>query len=265
MPVDPMSALAFGGNILGGVMAGRSAKKAGKAMSGYYAESAASLRRNREIGNELYSKYQSKYEPLESDIIDMARTEWNPDYAGVLRRATGDYTRARDQTRGEAMRTYNRMGVDPSNPMYMRGINRTQISDALALSTARNMAREAERTRSMSGKFGAMSGAFNMGANIPGAVIGANTSVSSGMANMGSAYGQMAGANAGAAGYFMNQAFNGLKGMNWGKSNPNITVGDMNPGGSDYVPMPQGFTYDTGMVGPVQPNLYNLRVNLNGN
>ena len=200
-------------NAVGGVLAGRAAKKSSKAMSGYYAESAASLRRNREIGNELYGKYQQKYEPLESDIIDMARTEWNPDYAGVLRRATGDYTRARNQTRDEAMRTYNRMGVDPSNPMYMRGINRTQISDALALSTARNMAREAERTRAMSGKFSAMSNAFNMGANIPGAVIGANTGVASGMAGMGSAYGQMAGANAGAAGYFMNQAFNQLPGV----------------------------------------------------
>ena len=210
---DPMSMLALGGNILGGVMAGRSAKKANKAMSKYYAESTATLRRNREIGNELYDKYQKKYEPLESDIIDMARTEWNPDYAGVLRRATGDYTRARDQTRAESMRTYNRMGVDPSNPMYLRGINRTNIADALALSTARNMAREAERTRAMSGKFGAMSNAFNMGANIPGAVIGANTSVSSGMANMGSAYGQLAGSNAGASGYFFNQALNQLPGV----------------------------------------------------
>jgi hypothetical protein len=105
------------------------------------------------------------------------------------------------------------MGVDPSNPMYMRGINRTSVSDALALSTARNMAREAERTRAMSGKFNAMQSSFNMGANIPSAVIGANTGVASGMANMGSAYGQLAGANAGAAGYFFSQAANQIPGV----------------------------------------------------
>lgn len=192
-------------SVIGGALAGRAASAASSSMSKYYNQAAKLTKQQAEYGKSLWSDYQDTYRPIEGQIADISQTMAVPDYQGVLRRATGDYTRARTQTRDEATRTYARMGIDPSNPMYMRGINRTQLADALALSTARNMAREAERNRTQDLGFRARLQAAQMGRGNISAATGALQNASQNYMGAGNAYGQLAGSNAQAAGYWLNQ------------------------------------------------------------
>lgn len=205
-----LQAIALGANILGGAMAGRSARKSQKQMAALMRQQLGIAKQQEARSAEMYGRYKQDFVPVENELIDISRTIAQPDYAGVLRRATGDYTRARAQTRAEAARTYDRMGIDPSNPMYMRGVNRTSVADALALSTARNMAREAERARTQDLGYQARMGVANLGRGLPGLAHSASSSASSIYGNQANTWGQLAGSNTSAAGYFMNQAFNRL-------------------------------------------------------
>ena len=212
--MDPvtLAAMQFGGNMLLGGLSARSANAASGDMSRYYRLASRALEDNRNMAKDLYARYSTVYKPVEDKWIGMAQTAWNPDYAGAIGRATSDYTRSREQVRAEAMRTNARMGVDPSNPMYTRGINRTNVSDALALSTARNMAREAERQRAVNGRYQAYGDVASRGFQNIQAAGNLNSGAASGFSGMGNTYGQLAGSNASAAGYFMNQGLNSLGG-----------------------------------------------------
>ena len=212
-------------NVGMGLFSAIEGRKAAKAQRRAMAEQTAIMRRQQELAEKQfgiyegeYNRFNDTYSPLEGEIIDQARTIGRPDYEGVLRRATTDYTKARDQTRGESMRTYQRMGVDPSNPMYMRGVGRTNVADALALSTARNMAREAERTRTQTLGFEARKQAYGMGTQRLGQFTGAPATAMSGFNNVASGFGQQADIyGQGAAGAYgvTGYALNNLANMDW--------------------------------------------------
>jgi len=185
-------------------------------------EQAAGLRRQRAIGDEMYSRYQDRFIPIEDQLADISQTIATPDYAGVLRRTTGDYTRNRNQARSEAQRSSARMGIDPSNPMFNRGINRTSIADALALTTARNMAREAERTRTQNLGFDARMSVANMGRGLAGTATSTMSAATSGFGqqaqqygNNADSYGRQSSSAYGAAGYFADKA---ARGIDWSGS-----------------------------------------------
>lgn len=222
-------ALAGVGSIASAVQ-GRKESKEQRAMM---AEQAATLRYQRELGKNQWARYEGTFAPVEDEAAAMARTIAIPEYAAVDRRATGDYTRARNQTRSEAQRTYSRMGVDPSNPMYMRGINRTAISDALALSTARNMAREAERNRTRTQGFDARMSVSNLGRGLAGGALSALSSAGTGFGQAGQVWGQQAAGSWGAAGYLAGTAYDRLRGVNWG-------------GGSSALPVSNNYSYTSG-------------------
>ncbi len=203
-----LPALQIGATLISG-LAGRGASKSQEALM---RQQTKSLKRQREIGDETYDRYKDVFLPGENQLVDISQTMATPDYAGVLRRATGDYTRSRNQVRSESSRTYARMGIDPSNPMYTRGINRTNIADALALSTARNMAREAERNRTQDRGFNARMSVANIGRGMTGTALTAYNSAAAGFGQQAGIYGDQASSAYGAAGYFANQAFNSLTG-----------------------------------------------------
>jgi hypothetical protein len=211
-------------------MMGRKESKAQKAMLAKQAllmeEQATGLRRQREVGDEMYSRYQDRFMPIEDQLADISQTIATPDYAGVLRRATGDYTRSRNNARAETQRSYARMGVDPSNPMYGRGINRTSIADALAMTTARNMAREAERTRTQNLGFDARMSVANLGRGLASGATSMMSSATSGFGSQAQQYGSIAdmhgrqaSSSYGAAGYFADSFARNLPEINWGGGN----------------------------------------------
>lgn len=252
---DPIS---LGVSGVGMALSAIEGRRNAKAQRAAMAEQTAVMRRQQELAEKQYALYEGEYgrfndtySPLEGEIINMSRTIARPDYEGVLRRATTDYTKARDQTRAESMRTYNRMGIDPSNPMYMRGVGRTNVSDALALSTARNMAREAERTRTQTLGFDARRQAYGMGGSrmamfsgAPGTAMSGFSGVASGFGNQASTYGQGAAGAYGAAGYFMNNLANA--GSEWWKNRAPAPggVGVSTPGPGEYA-----FSGPAGMTG----------------
>lgn len=205
-------------------MQGRSSSRRSRALMN---EQLLGLRQQREIGREMYDRYKTTFAPIEGQIVDMSQTMATPDYAGVLRRSTGDYTRARDQTRRESIRTNNRMGIDPSNPMYSRGINRTNIADALALSTARNMSREAERNRTQTLGFDARMQAANLGRGMPATAIGAIGQSTVGMGQQAGIYGDQASSAYGAAGYFANAGIKAAGAIDWSRPGASARVDAM--------------------------------------
>ena len=229
MPFDPIS---LGFSAVGAIGSAIEGRKSAKAMRAAMAEQNAILRRQQDLAEKQYGIYEDEYNrfdqtysPMEKEILDISRTIARPDYEGVLRRATSDYTKARDQTHGEQQRTYARMGVDPSNPMAMRGVGRTNVADALALSTARNMAREAERTRTQNLGFDARRQAYGMGAsrlgmftNNPATAFSGLNTAQAGFGQQAQTYGTAAGGAYGATGYFMNNLANA--GSEWWKNRP---------------------------------------------
>lgn len=213
-PVTGGLILEGGGALLAGLQGNQ---MSGEAKSALRAQ-AALADQQRQIGSEEYNRYLTNYAPLEGDIANMARTAAIPNYDQALRNASSEYLQQRGNMRGEAIRSYGRMGIDPSNPMYAGGINRTAISDALAMTTARNMAREAERNRTYNQGFGMRMQAVGLGRGMVGNAMGGLSSAGGMYGQIGNTYGQM-GSNAwGAAGYLANSAARQMYGMSsWGQ------------------------------------------------
>lgn len=133
------AAVAVGGlSLAGGIMGGRSAKKSQK-------QAIALQQQTLAFNKQRYADAQNLYGDTIRKMVDGAEAGVKADLQGVSDRAAGDIAAATAGAQEAAMRTQQRMGINPNSGRADSMLRQTNLAAALAKAGSVTNARENER------------------------------------------------------------------------------------------------------------------------
>ena len=133
------AAVAVGGlSLAGGIMGGRSAKKSQK-------QAIALQQQTLAFNKQRYADAQNLYGDTIRKMVDGAEAGVKADLQGVSDRAAGDIAAATAGAQEAAMRTQQRMGINPNSGRADSMLRQTNLAAALAKAGSVTTARENER------------------------------------------------------------------------------------------------------------------------